>query len=224
MMRRFARVGFAFALGLGLTTLPQGMSGADEKDAKSTGTTTTPTPKEAPPKAPDFSKYAFVGDITGEIVSSDDKKLVLRVTWFVPQNAPNNRPNLNGNNRNFRNPNQNVRPPMMKEMHHDYILEYVPESLVRTKVLPPKLDDKGKRANYTTQELTAMKVPVGVVGYVSSTADLVPGTIADIILIRDKSISASKMVEDDLRVKYAIILGKNQTPPKDLGTPPPKKN
>jgi hypothetical protein len=48
-----------------------------------------------------------------------------------------------------------------------------------------------------------------------------------VILIRDKSIPAAKATEDDLRIKYAIVLGKDPHPPKDIAnaekTDPKKK-
>ena len=48
-------------------------------------------------------------------------------------------------------------------------------------------------------------------GYASSPFELSPGTIVEVILIRDKTVPATKVTEDDLRVKYAIILGKDPT-------------
>ena len=53
-----------------------------------------------------------------------------------------------------------------------------------------------------------------------------PGTIAEVWVVRDKSISAAKATENDLRVKYALILGADPNPPKDIekqNTNPPKK-
>ena len=180
---------------------------------------------ESPQKPPDWSQYAYVTDLVGEIVKADDKKLTLRVTWFVQQvqGGINRRPNLNGNNRNFRNPftPNRGRPPQMprvtvKEQHHDYELEFVPESLVRVKSLPPKFDDKGKRVAYTPKELQELKQPRGVVGYSASPADLLPGTVVDVFIVRDKSIPAAKATEGDLRVKYALIIGTNPNQFKDF--------
>lgn len=170
------------------------------------------------PKPPDWSKYAYVTDLVGEIISADEKKITLRITWYVPQvqGGVNRRPPLVQNNRNFRNPyarNMN-RPPRVtvKEQHHDYDLEFVPESLVRTKTLPPKYDDKGRRVNYTPKELEQLRQPPGVPGYAATVADLRPGTIAEVWVVRDKSIPAAKVTEDDLRVKYVLILSNNPLP------------
>lgn len=233
MAARPARVVSTVVLGYTLALLPGLCSADDKTPAKDPATTTTPA------KAPDFSKYANVADVVGEIVKADNSKLVLRVTWFEQQVQGGNnnfrRPNLSANHRNFHNPyapNGN-RPPhvTVKEHHHDYELEFVPESLVRSNLsaLPAKYDDKGKRVAYTTQELTDLRAPAGAPQYAASTSDLVPGTIVEVYVVRDKSIAAAKATEDDLRVKYAIILGKDPNPPKDIASqanqkaPPPKK-
>jgi hypothetical protein len=207
MLGRIVRTISTVSLGYALALLPVLSAADDEKQ-----------PSSATAKAPDWSGYRFVGDVVGEIVKADDKKLVLRVTWFEPQaqagGKNNRRPQLSQNNRNFRNPyapNQN-RPnnqqrANVKEQHHDYELEFVPESLVRTKSMPQKYDDNGKRVAHTQKEIDELRAPPGVTGYAASPADLVPGAIVEVILVRDKSIPASKATEDDLRVEYAIILG-----------------
>jgi hypothetical protein len=233
MLRRVARTVCAVALGYTLTLLP-GVCSADDKETKpetkpdEKSEAKSPA-KDLPPK-PDFSNYTRVNDVVGEIVKADDKKLTLRVTWFVPQGGNNNhRPPLHQSTHNYRNPyatNHN-RPANTKvnykEQHHDYVIEFVPESLVRTKVLPPKTDDTGKRVEYTSKELQDLKGPWAIPGYAASNSDLVPGSIVEVVMIRDKSIAAAKVTEDDLRVKYAIILGKDPNPPKDMSKPEPKK-
>ena len=216
MSRIALRAVAAVALGLGAVALP-----LLADDSKST--------KEPPPKAPDWSGYVFVADVVGEVVKADDKSVTLRITWFELQakNNNNNRPRLSQNNRNFRNPfapNMNrQKQPQIKEQHHDYELEYVPQSLVRSKSLPPKLDDNGKKVPHTQSELDELRAPGGVTGYAANKSDLTPGTIVEVFLIRDKSVPAAKAGEDDLRVKYAVILGHDANPPKDLGSSADKK-
>jgi hypothetical protein len=206
MFPRIARVACTVALGYALFLLPA--SAADDK-------------------RPDWSGYTTVGNVVGEVVKADATKLTLRVTWFVQSGGGNRRPRLSGNAGNFRNPfTPHMSRPRsgLKEEHHDYELPFVAESLVRMKTLPPKLDEKGKRLDYTQKELDALRSPDGVTGYAASTGDLAPGTIVEVILIRDKSIAADKAKEEDLRVKYAIILGKEPTPPKDAKKSDEKKN
>ena len=214
-LRAFA----AFALGLGAVALP-----ILAEDTKPT--------TEPPPKAPNWSGYVSVADVVGEVVKADDKSVTVRITWFEPQmkngnkgktgnnGNRNNRPRLGQNNRNFRNPfasnmNRPNQPQVQwKEQHHDYDLEYVADSLVRTRSLPPKYDDKGEKAPHTQKEIDELRTPPGVPGYAASRFDLTPGTVVDLHLMR-KSSSAAKATEDDLRIKYVVILGRNTNAPKD---------
>jgi hypothetical protein len=220
MLNRIVRTVSTVALGYTLALMPVLSAADDEK-------TTTPA-KTPAAKLPDWSAYSSSGVVVGEIVKADDKKLTLRVTWYVPktQGGNNHRPPLHQANNNYRNPyapnhNRPANQPRSnyKEQHHDYVLEFVPESLVRTKTMPPKTNDSGKRVDYTQKELDELRAPEGAPSYAASSADLVPGSIVEVRMIRDKSITAAKATEDDLRVKYAIILGKDQNPPKDITNP-----
>lgn len=214
MMRLMPVAALAMVLGSGSTWA---VARDDEKPIPAP----VPTPTTTPPlKAPDFSGYTLVGDVIGEVVKADDKSVTFRVTWMV--SAPSkSRPRLSGNHRNFNNPFSMARHhASLKQEHHDYQLEFVPESLVRFKHLPPKLDGDGKKTSYTQKELDELKQPYSVPGYQASPSDLTPGTYIEVFVIRDKSIHADKAKEDDLRVKYAIILGHDPNPPKDIASPP----
>ena len=62
---------------------------------------------------------------------------------------------------------------------------------------------------------------------VNAAYDLTPGTIVEVVLIRDRTIPAAKATEDDLRIKYVVIQGRDPNPPKDITNPktdPKKKN
>ncbi|HJZ56237.1 MAG TPA: hypothetical protein VKE74_14820 [Gemmataceae bacterium] len=225
MMRRMATVGLGLVLGLG-SILSQAAADDpkpdDKTDSKSdTKSDTKPTPPMTI-KAPDFSNYTNVADVVGEVIKSNDKAITLRVTWMVAQPSKS-RPRLSANNRNFQNPYSSGRNnhPQLKQEHHDYELEYVPESLVRIKTLPPKFDDNGKKTFYSAKEMDELRQPYTAPGYSASKGDLTPGTIVEVHVIRDKSIPAAKASEDDLRLKYVVILGHDPHPPKD--TSPPKK-
>ena len=207
-MRRVAlRVGTAFALGLGLVSLP-----VAAEDAKPTG--------DSPAKAPSWSGYVYVADVVGEVVKANDSSVTLRITWMEPKNANTGRRNLSGNHRNFRNPFQpqsgRQQQPQFKEVHHDYDLDYLPQSLVRVKKLPAKTDETGKRVPVTQKELDELRAPAGVTGYAASRSDVTSGTILEVILIRDKTVAADKATDSDLRIKYAIVQGKDPNPPKDI--------
>jgi hypothetical protein len=222
MTRWVLSAGLGLALGLG-AALPA----ATADDPKPEEPAPRPTSSPAL-KAPDYSGYANVADVVGEVVRNTDKTLTFRVTWMVTQPSKS-RPHLSANSRNFHNPyssNRNAHPHLKAE-HHDYQLDYVPESLIRFKHLPPKTDANGKKASYTEKEMDELKQPYSIPGYQASASDLTPGTIVEVHVIRDKTIPAAKATENDLRVKYVVILGHDPNPPKDLTSPsknPPKKN
>ncbi len=226
MSQRLMYVAYTLTLGCVLALVPN-LTAADEKDAKDAKTPAAPAESTTKPKAPDFSKFTYVNTVVGEIVKADSNSLTLRITWFVPQNA--NRPGLQQGG-NYRNPHaaNHGRPQntKVKEEHHDYTLSFAPDTQIRMKTLPPKTDDKGKKVDYTTKELEELKGPWAIPGYSASSSDLTPGTIVEVSLIRDKSIPASKATDGDMQVKYAVILGKDPNPPKDVTTPKPapKKN
>jgi hypothetical protein len=62
-----------------------------------------------------------------------------------------------------------------------------------------------------------------VPAYAASRADVTPATYLEVYLVREKAIPVAKATEDDLRIKYAFILGKDPNPPKDIGGPEKKK-
>ncbi len=219
MRRVVVRGSAALALGTALLSLPVL---ADDSPPAST-----------PLKKPDFTGYVYVADVVGEVVKASDQNVTIRVTWLHPvarsggnRGGNRGRPNLSRNHRNFRNPfsmNRNRSRVQMKQEHHDYTVDFLPQSLVRTKILPPKTDENGKRVPHTQKELDELRQPLGVTGYVSSPFELTPGTIVELILIRDRNVPSAKAAESDLRVKYAIIWGRDPNPPKDITNQKPAK-
>src|SRR5690242_6072646 len=119
MSLRIVRAVSAAALSCSLASFPV-LTAADEP--------VIPKAPESTSKGPDWSKYAYVTDVVGEIVKADSSKLTLRVTWYVTQTQGNNnrRPNLSVNHRHFRGYGQSRPHVTVKEQHHDYELEYVP--------------------------------------------------------------------------------------------------
>lgn len=171
-----------FALGvLGLTGVAD-----DEKS----------TPKPMPEKAPDWSKYAPVTQVVGEVMEADENGLTLRLTQLVP--------NLSrGRGRGGARP---------KQVHEDHVLKYADEALVRWKQPPPKFDADGKKARHTSKEMAELRKPSGVPGYYAERTDLQQTHIAEVHLVRPKSIPAAKATPDDYLVKYVFILGETLTP------------
>jgi hypothetical protein len=235
MRRLLLRTGAAFVLGLGMMAVSPArpLTAQDTKpDTKSPDTKPTTETPTAKPTKPTFPGYVFVTEAMGEVVTADENSVKLRITWYTQQQAKNAKGQpLTGNAGNYSNPfapNRNhpkQQQPQMRvvEQHKDYVLEYLPQSLVRLHQLPPKKDDKGLKVEYTQKELETEKVP-GVVGFRAERSDVVPGTYLEVFLIRDKTIPEAKATDGDLRIKYAVIWGKDPNPPKDTGTPPSKKN
>jgi hypothetical protein len=155
-------------------------------------------------KAPNWSAYTFVTNIVGEVVSADDKAVTVRVTGIVPAGG---RP-------------ARGRPPQVKQQTHDYVLDYVPESLVRLKTLPPKKDEKDRTVPRTAAENAEARAPAGVTGYAASKSDITSGMTVEVQVVRDRKITAEKATEGDLRVKYVII--QNNIPTKTPDGPAPK--
>ena len=87
-------------------------------------------------------------------------------------------------------------------------------------------DENGKKVQYTQKEIDELKIPTNIPGYATSRSDVVPGTFLEVYLLCDKNIPAGKMTDADLRIKYAVIWGKDPNPPKDIAntaTSPNKK-
>ena len=103
----------------------------------------------------------------------------------------------------------------LHQVHHDYDLAYMPQSLVRTRTMPPKLDEKGVRVPHTQKEIDELRAPDGAPAYAASKGDVTPGTILEVYLVRDAKVAAEKATDADLRIKYAFTMGKAPNPSKD---------
>jgi hypothetical protein len=176
---------------------------ADEKDAK-------PAKPAAAAKPADWSAYASAGEMLATVVTATEDSVTVRVSWAAPSGG--------GNRGRGGRPN-------VKEQHTDYDLKFADAGLARWKKLPPKLDGEGKKAAYTPKEMEEFKKPTGAPGYAAERADLKAGYIVELHLLRPKEIKADKATQDDLLVKYAIIVGENpKVPvPEKKEKPPAKK-
>lgn len=199
-------------------------SAVNSDDSKSPGKSASPAPTKPAPaeKAPEFKGYVWVGHRETEVVRADNESITVRVYWPKITSSGRGGRSLGGRGGMSR-PNVKV-----TWEHTDHKVLYLPESLVRLKSLPPKYGDDGKRGYYSAKEQEKLKMPLGAPGYQAAREDLVPGTIIDLQLVRDRSISASKATDADMRVKYAIILRHDPNPPKDIadgtaGKSPAKK-
>jgi hypothetical protein len=136
--------------------------------------------KPADAKAPDFSGWLKYGNpVVGELVKCDDTKVTLKVLVGVYRG---------------------------KRKYEDVQFMLHDAGLVRWKKLPPKTDDKGKRARYTPEEMAELRSPRGAPGYAAGPDDLKPGYVLELTMIRPKEVPLSKVAPQDLRVQYAVIL------------------
>lgn len=168
---------------------------------------------DPPDKAPDWSKYATVGEVTGEVTKVNGDSFTVRVSWLQAQAmrmGRNGRPSGGGGT--------------PKEMHQDYSLKFADEGLVRYRKLPPKTDDKGRKVDYTMKEMEELRKPSGVTGYAAERNELRVGHLVDVFVVRPKDVPADKAVLSDYRVKYAIIVGENPNAQQPKEAAPKKKN
>lgn len=202
----------------------------DAKAPEKSGSLSTTKPSASMKKMPEFTGYVWVGHRETEVVKADDESITVRVFWpKITASRSRGGGRSLGGGRGSMNP-FSTRQPRVKVTweHTDHKVPYLPESLVRTKTLPHKFDDTGKRGFYSAKEQEQLMSPIGVPGYQAAKADIVPGTIIDLHLIRDRTIATNKVTDSDMRIKYAIILRHDPNPPKDIangtaGSPPKKK-
>jgi hypothetical protein len=211
-----------FAVGLGT------VSGDDDKPSSASQSKPVETPKASLlPKAPDFAGYQWVTMLTTEVVKADDSKATVRVYWAHAVGGKGGgrggRSGL-GSGRGHHSPFAVRRPNVkIKWEHHDYTIPYHADGLARTKQLPPKIGSDGKRGFYSAKEQDELSAPIGAPGFQAGKADIVPGTIIEAHIIRDRTIAASKLTDSDMRLKYAVILRHDPNPPKDIASPSPSK-
>jgi hypothetical protein len=109
--------------------------------------------------------------------------------------------------------------PQMVAQHHDYMLKYADNGVVRQLKLPPKTDDKGKKVDYTVKELENAKKPAGMPYYAAARTELAVGSMVEVHLVRSRDIPAAKAQESDILVKYVVM----QTVGKGTASSDPKK-
>ena len=136
--------------------------------------------KPAESKAPDFTGWLKHGKpVVGEVVKFDDNGIMMKVITGYTGGKP--------------------KYEKMQFVFHD-------AGLARWKKLPPKTDDKGKRLAYSPEEMADLRSPRGAPGYAAEHADLKPGYVIELTMVRPKEVPLSKVVFQDLRVQYAVIL------------------
>ncbi len=207
---------FLIPLKLAAVALAAGLAGSLPAAAKKPADVTSVAPAK-----PDWSGFATVGDVVGEVVKVDDAGFTLRVDWSA-QNGHHTHGTV------ARTPQQLAQHLRQMESqfarmerrsgkkgrdhHRDYQLTFADAGLVRWKALPAKTDEAGKKVPYTDEELKALRQPAGAVGYAADRSDLKIGQVVEATLVRPKTVPADKATLSDLRVKSAVILGTDPRP------------
>lgn len=173
MYRILPKLALVAVLGTGLTALAA--------DAKK--------PAQAPAKPADWSHFAVVTTVAGEVVETTEDGVTLKVSQTTLSRTGGRRPRVNART---------------KTQELQFV--FAEGGLVRWKSLPPKLDDNGKKLQRSSKELTELKLPKGTPGFAADRGDLQAGQIVELTLVRPKSIPSSKVTFQDLKVKYAMIL------------------
>jgi hypothetical protein len=155
--------------------------------------------KPAEAAAPDWSGFVKQSVLVGEVVKADDKELTLKVVVGPPPGRG--------------------QKPKTEDLH----FALGETTLVRWKKLPPKIDAAGKRVPYTAEEMKELRSPPGAPGYAADRGDLKPGYVLELTLMRPKEVPAAKAVIQDLRVRYAVILGADPSASVTLGKEEKKK-
>jgi hypothetical protein len=159
--------------------------------------------------APDWSKFAKYGEISGVIVKAGDEDITLQIPK-LEKGKNNNR----GGNRGGRN-----RRPSVKLGHEDIDLNYAPAGLVRWDKLPKNPDG----SPLSSRAMEALRKPIGAPGYAADKADLKPGHVVKVQLVRPTEIPADKVTEKNVNIKYVIIVAEANPPKAEKKDDPKKK-
>jgi hypothetical protein len=149
--------------------------------------------KPTPPKKLEWGNYVEAGKIVGEIDKVSKDGFTIKVTHLVPQ-APK-----------FYKGRPQAGQPKVKVESID--MTFHENGLVRWVKMPIKLDDKGKKAQWTDKEIQELKSPQGAPGYAASREDLDSGSIVEVTYMRPKDIKAETAVTGDFRIKFVVIQG-----------------
>jgi hypothetical protein len=144
--------------------------------------------KPTAPKMPDFSAYAKHSEHAGEVIKADENGLTVRQQSRVRQ----------GNG--------------FRTVNNDMDFQYAEGGMARREKAPKFFNDKGLERPGTSSELQALKAPQGAPGYHIERTDLKVGDLVKLELVRPRTISATKVKPEDLKIKYAIMVGENPKP------------
>lgn len=178
------------------TPIEQQADGKKKDEPKKSEKGAEPKESAGPPaKLPDWSKeYASGGDpVVGIISKVDDDSVTIGVPVAVPSSTGGRRPS-------------------MRQEYKFITMKLAEGALVRSKEAPVKPDAKGKFVKLPANELAPLKKPQGAPGYHMDKAELKPGHIVSLELLRPKTIPSAKATLEDKVVKFVVVTGETDPP------------
>ena len=158
----------------------------------------TPAPPVDVPEKQDWSGYATYKKVLGEVVTFEDPVLTIKITWYEQSRSSGG----------GRGRPQRPKPPTAKSEELD--VTFAEQGLVRWYKLAPEVGPDGRKIRPSYKEIQMKKLPRGAPGYIASRADLQPGQIVEVTLVRPRDIPLTKLAATDLQVQYVVIAGENK--------------
>ncbi|HLW68714.1 MAG TPA: hypothetical protein VKS79_25575 [Gemmataceae bacterium] len=149
-----------------------------------------------PKESPSASSYVSVNDVTVVISGASSNSVSIKVQGYKG----------------------NAKRPQATTQDDE--LTFTSDVVIRQRHLPPKLDEKGKKIAYTSEELQKLKGKGGV-GYEASPSDLHTGQTVSLHLVKLKGAKG----EDANKLYVSKIIIESEPPPhpQDQAKKPDKK-
>jgi hypothetical protein len=183
------------------------------------------SPSSSTPSSTRKPVYIIVGDVVGEVVEVNSASVKLKVTWTTVT-APNS-----GGPVNHGNWNRGTHPRTAKQLYEhqvkmqqalarhmayvaahtkvhvhksEYLLDFTEDAQARLKRLPAKVDENGKKVEYTPAEYQKLKGNPDIPGWKADISELKVGQVVEAHVVQLQT--ADKEKKDAMLVRWALIL------------------
>jgi hypothetical protein len=147
-----------------------------------------------PKEGPSASSYVSVNDVTVVIAGASSNSVTIKVAQY----------------------SGNAKRP--QATNKDDELTFTSDVVIRQRHLPPKLDEKGRKVAYTSEELQKLRGKGGV-GYEASPSDLHAGQTVNLHLVKLKGAKG----EDANKLYVSKIIIESEPPQAPEGAKKPEK-
>ena len=148
-----------------------------------------------PAEGPSANSYVSFNDVTVVISGASSKSVTVKVTTGYTGNAKH-----------------------PQATNKDDELIFTSDVVIRQRHLPPKLDEKGKKVAYTSEELQKLRGKGGV-GYEASASDLHAGQTVSLHLVKLKGAKG----EDATKLYVSKVIIESEPPQAPEGAKKPEK-